>query len=605
MAAHRDNAHAITLLGRVHLAWPVVGRFKAESLLTRAGQLAPDDPEPFYYLGHVGLRLLGDDGEAISRRGLQRVLELNPRYRDAWVLWGSLYRGPAERRAGVEALSLHAGDPAADLWRAQLLIELEAYADADSLLARLAARAPRDPAPRALLAQARFEAGFDSLGNVAYDEAIGRADTDTAGILWRQVRSIASPREREVWAEAAPGARATLLREFWARRDPRVATAQNERIGEHFRRVREAHRLYGLLHPNSLYHHSRTWRSVVDHPGPVVGPGLAELGRLVRSEPPPRLPDSLPLLPAPTLGEETPNLEDGLDDRGRVYVRYGPPDDRRAWSIDGETWRYAVPGGTLQVSFARRTGAWDLGGDQVVTYFVRGEAQSARYVLATDRPSEPAPFGFAFWGAAFRGPTRWLTSFVIITDRFRVASALFGAAGHRAAFDSGAAGVQRLTAAPGEYVLAVDADSGMQHGRFRGRATLPPFTGEALAVSGVLVAPGATAAGRAAMEAAAPPRLRLPVGAPLRFYAEVYGLPLRRGAHYDISYVFERGGAGGRRVRTTISFRRETTATSATVESLVLNPGRLTAGRYGLHIEVRDPATGARAGSPPLHFELR
>jgi hypothetical protein len=241
----------------------------------------------------------------------------------------------------------------------------------------------------------------------------------------------------------------------------------------------------------------------------------------------------------------------------------------------------------------------------VVTSFVRGESPSSRYLLATDRPSEPATLCFGFWTAAFRGPTRWLTTLVLVPDQPRVASVLLGAAGGRVAFDSGSAGVRRLTAAPGEYALAVDADSGTQRGRFRGRTRLPSFSGEALAVSGLLVARGATPAERPAMEAAAPPRLRLPVGDPLRFYAEVYGLPLRRGTRYEVAYVFERTGSRRGGVHTTIAFRRETAETTTTVESLVLDPGRLVVGPYRLRLEVRDATTGARASSPPLHFELR
>ena len=194
--ARPGNPRVLTLLGRIWLAWPVFGRWKADSLFTRAGELDPDNPEPFYYLGLVGIALRGDDGEWVSRRGLTRVLAIDPLYRDAWARWLALYRGPGERREGVAARARHAGQPAPDLWRSQLLVELGEHAAAESLLAGLAARTPDDPAPRALLAQSLYETGRDTEAAPVYEAALERAGADTGSALWRQVRSAASPGER-------------------------------------------------------------------------------------------------------------------------------------------------------------------------------------------------------------------------------------------------------------------------------------------------------------------------------------------------------------------------------------------------------------------------
>jgi hypothetical protein len=48
------NARAFVLLGRVHLAWPTVGRYKAWRLFDEAARLAPDDPMPRYFQIQVG-----------------------------------------------------------------------------------------------------------------------------------------------------------------------------------------------------------------------------------------------------------------------------------------------------------------------------------------------------------------------------------------------------------------------------------------------------------------------------------------------------------------------------------------------------------------------
>jgi len=594
----------------------VFGRWKADSLFTQAAMLDPSNPEPCYYLGLVGIALRGDDGEMIARRGLTRVLELEPLYRNAWTLWSELYRGDSERREAVAALSRHAGELTPDTWRSQLLMELENYSEAESILTSLAARNPRDPVTRALLAQLLYETGRDAEAEPVYAAAVVGAAADTGAYLWRQVRSIASPTERRAWEQTAPDGRSSFLRRFWAYRKPDLTTRLNERVGEHFRRVRVARHRYGLLHPNSRYHHSRTWRNGT---GGLYGgqprPGIEEIRAQVGAEPPPDVPESL----VRTVrgadaddGDRTWNLEDNLDDRGRIYVRYGRPDDLRVWSLDAETWRYRVPGGEFQVTFARRTGAWDVSGDAVVTPFVRGEVASARYLLATDRAAAPATLSFGFWSAAFRGASQWQTEILLFADSVRTTAVLIDGDGREVARDSAMNGPLRLAAEPGRYIIALDAERGGRRGRYRGTIPLPPFTGEILAVSGILLSARRVPANRSEMARAAPARLRVPATEPLRFYAELYGLAATAGtSRYEASYVFERldGRAGaadrdGRR-RTVIGFRRDGPARRVTVESLVIDPARLPPGRYRLRLEVRDAVVDARAVSAMLEFELR
>jgi tetratricopeptide (TPR) repeat protein len=601
-----DDARALTLLGRIWLAWPVFGRWQADSLLTRAAALNPDNPEPFYYLGLVGIALGGDDGEWVARRGLTRVLALEPTYRDAWALWTRLYRGPSERRAAVAALARHAGEPAPDLWRSQLLIELKAYDEARPLLDALLARSPGSPAPNAHLAQLLYETGRDAEAAPVYETALAHADADTGGVLWRQVRSTASPGERGGYDRTPPQGRAAFFRRFWAYRTPDLRATLNGRIGEHFRRLRDARRVYALQHPNSRYFRSPVLRSFPRFGQGAPGCLLAAIGPGSRV--------TLPRAPrvAPANADETLNLEDGLDDRGRIFVRYGAPDERVACEVGSETWRYRLRQGVLQISFARRTGP-DGGGDALVTPLVPGEWEAAQWLLATDRASAPETLDFAFWTASFRGATRWQTDVLVFPDYSVAATAaLLDANGRTAARDSAAGAPLRLRAAPGRYLLALDAERGDRRGRYRSGFVLPRFAGDSLAVSGLLVTDRDAPGQREAMVAAAPSRLRLAAGRPLRFYAEVYGLASRDGvSRYDAAYVFERlGGRGvlglrGVPLPTSFAFQREQPVRRITVESLVIDPGRLPPGRYRLRLEVRDAVADERAASATLEFELR
>ena len=614
-----NDPKVLTLLGRVHLAWPVVGRFRAESLFALATRIAPDDPDPRYYLGHVGLALGADDGEAIARPALVRVLALNPDYRDAWALWLRLYRGDGDRRAALDALALHAGNPTADLKRAQLLVELRSYEEAVSLLKRLRLIRPDDPTPHALLARARFEQGRDTAGTAAYDAALRLAAYDEDSVLWHQVRSIASSAERSRYAAATPRERDAFFRFFWARRDPDLRTAANERLGEHFRRMAEAQRYFALLHPNARYYHSRFMQALWDVSSArsfSVRPSRAEIASLAGAVP------CVPELPGvrdwsafqtftPRLGEAvgegSPNLEDALDDRGRVFVRHGRPDLRLVFGGDAETWCYRRPDGWLRVTFARsRTG------DMLVTPIVAGESESARRLLETDVASPTPTLRFAFWPATFRGSDGRRTELVLFPDSAAAVAVLLDDRGLEAARDTATDRALHLAAPPGRYLLAIDAVRGERSARFRVGFSLPAYPTGELSVSSVLVATGAAPPVRAALETAAPPRLRLRAAEPMRFYAEAYGLVRAAGTvRYEAVYHFERPGRrgflglGGRARVTTIAFEREQPFAPTIIESLVIDPGRLPRGHYRLVLEIRDAVIGTRATSASLEFDLR
>lgn len=561
----------------------------------------------------MGLKLAGDDGEAIARRGLGCAIARDPDFRDAWALWSTLYRDDGDRAEMVELLARHAGHPSADLWQAGLLVELRRYVEAATLLDSLARAQPDNPAPPAWLARALYEQGRDSEASAMYDQALARARADTGEVLWRQVRSIATPGERSAYARADASGREALLRVFWASRNPDLAAPLNARVGEHFRRLAKAHRLFALLHPQSRYHHSRARRTVLGGPGVSPGIDLEAIRAGMAGQQQARAADRAVAAGVvgrlDAFGEETVNLEDGLDDRGRVLVRYGEPDERDVWSGDAETWRYARPEGEFQVTFARRTA--DGGGDEVVTPVVAGEYEAAQYLLSTDRPSLATTLRFSFWPAAFRSDTGHATELVLFPDQVRAIAALFDSSGREVARDSAANRPLHLFAPPGRYLLALDADRDGQSGRFRGAIPLPAYGSDSLTVSSLLVSSGDVAPQRPALEAAAPPALRLPADRPLRVYAEVYGLTAAAGAvRYDAVYRFERAGGGflGLRARShvsTIAFSRERAEADPAIETLVIDPGRLPRGHYRLTLEAHDTVRGKRAASAALEFDLR
>lgn len=617
LARRTDDPRALTLLGRVHLAWPAFGRYAADSLLSRAGRLAPDNPEPFYWLGHAGLALGGDDGEMTARRGLARVLALDPLYRDAWPLWLTLYRGDGERRDALRSLAAHAAHPAVRRWRALLLLESRRYGDAEAELRALAEAAHGDPAPEGLLARLLFEQGRDDEGAAAYEAALALAPGDTAEVLWRQVRSIATPAERRGWPLTAPEDRTAFLRLFWARREPDVRSSLNERLGEHFRRMARAQLQFRVLHPNSRFHRSAAYRHRMGVGGTIppdrdLDDEVTEARAAPCSAKLPGVRDAryeagMTDVVDGAGRERTLNLEDGLDDRGRILVRHGEPDARYVFGLDGETWCYVRDEGVFRVTFLR------LGGDLVVRPVRLGEAESAAHLLATDRPTmHAAALTFRFWPATFRldaGGER--TELLLFPGPVDAVAVLVDAAGRSVARDSSAQGRLRLAVPPGHYALLLDAGHDDRMGSYRGTVTLPRYGPDSLAVSGLLVAAGAPPATRDTLERAAPPGLRLAADVPMRFYAEVYGLRPAAGiVRYEARYRFERTSGGflglRRTMRTsTITFERTQPHGDLVIETLVVDPGRLPRGRYHIVLEITDRALGTRAASSVMELELR
>ncbi|HWO89898.1 MAG TPA: hypothetical protein VNL98_12205, partial [Gemmatimonadales bacterium] len=303
--------------------------------------------------------------------------------------------------------------------------------------------------------------------------------------------------------------------------------------------------------------------------------------------------------------------EDALDDRGRIWLRYGPPEQRFVHSTDAETWCYERPEGRLRVTFIRRTGGWGLSGDVVVAPVLSSEVPSARYLLSTDRPSLEATLSFSFWPATFRSVTGRGTDLYLFPDSVSATAVLLDSRGREAARDTATARALRATVAGGLYHLLVDAERGGQLGRYRGAIAVPDYHHDSLAVSSLLLAPGQVAASRSAMVAAAPAGLRLPARTPLRVYGEIYGLGRTEGmARYEVRYSFEplRGrfhGLGPRPRTTVITFVREVAHAAEIVESVVIDPGRLPPGRYRLTVQVNDLARRATATTAAVHFDLR
>jgi tetratricopeptide (TPR) repeat protein len=615
---HDRDPDALTLLGRVHLAWPVIGRFKAWHLFEQAASLRPTDPEPRYWQARVGLFLGGADGEAIARRAVQKVWELVPVYQNTWGIWTQLFRNDKHRRHAVALLSRHRGHPTADLRRAQLLIELEQWREADAVLRELIRRGHDSAWLWALRAQGALEAQDTTNGLAYYRRALERAATDSTDALWSQIAAIASLEEDSTYHATPLENRADFFRAFWARREPDLTTETNERIAEHFERLRYVRRTYSLLHPLSSFHHSPIRRALTSALAGEIALALRSSGfatTLLRGHG--RFADSLERLGMSVDVRDVPEPDSltryrrfGLDGRGLLYLRFGKPDQiylaggRNLGDI--EAWRFSVDGRSVVVPFARATAVnrFGAGGDMVLYPTNRRDLSNGIVLLDTDATSLDGDREMQVWLATFRGTGRDQHVVYLRASIDTVAAAIWDGEGREFERQRGA-GPRAFSLRSGRYAVGIDARDSEGLARIRGSVTVPWLWGDQLTLSSILVgASGQSLTTREDVARAMPGNLEFPVASPLALYTEIYNLPATSEgiAEFEVEYRFEPIGRGR---PVTFAFSRRAAAEPSLVERIVLEPDRVPAGQYRIVLTVRDRLFGVAAQTSRVDVHLR
>jgi len=614
LAAEPRDVKALTLLGRVHLAWPVVGRWEALRLFRTAAENAPDDPEPWYWKIRVGQYLGSADGESLMRSGILGVLERDPRYRNVWEYWDGVYRNPDLLLEAADLLAPHADDPGIAVRRAQLLVEAGAYELADSAIAALPANVAEDGGVWALRAQAALERDDTLAGLAYYDKAIRNAARDSLQILWHQTAPIAWPDEDSAYATLAPTERPTFFRAFWARREPDLNTAPNERIVEHFSRLRTARARYRLLHPQSRFHYSLERRTVLSsQSGRVLQAIQQDFDYFVSGVIPERSRFE-DIIQGAGLGVDVRDLPEpdsvtryrryGFDGRGLIYLRFGEPERRLISNAFGvEAWDYAVNSTRTRVVFARASA--DGGGDMVLYPTNQIELHNSAIMLERDASSLAANTDLYAWVAFFRGGLAGEQLAYVGVNADTSAAAVWDESWIETQRNRGH-GPHIFTLTRGPYVLGVDAVDGDTRGRVRAHIEVPNLWRGSLALSSLLIGPAGdtTDFTRDDIARAMPGDRRFAVGVPLALYAEVYGLSADRTgmSRFQVQYTFEPEDSGK---LVSLSFDRTARVREVTLERVVVQAGRIPPGRYRLRLTVWDQVRHRLTQSTVVPFELR
>jgi len=256
------------------------------------------------------------------RRRLGDAIIADPGYADALELWVDLNPTQDELQRVGEALEARrrAGgdDEAATLYAsATALWLLDDYGDA----ARACDAAEGvDESYRGrcrwLMTIIAAERENDEEATRQFEQALDALDDATAHLIWASARFVATKSETSNYEVLAAVDRPDFLRSFWKRRDAFPLTDENERIGEHLRRLAFARREY------ALQSNGRAYLTMHDT--------FKDLS-----------PDLTFYSSSPLFDYQT-SMPTWIDHRGLIYMRHGKPDRSTRSSIGtrSETWLF-------------------------------------------------------------------------------------------------------------------------------------------------------------------------------------------------------------------------------------------------------------------------
>ncbi len=578
-AAHdrdRSDYEATMLLADIHYQRPVIGRYEALRLYRHAANLEPDSLEPLYGVINVGRYLASDEGETIARNAIYKIWAVDPDYRDTWDLWQQFFIGESQYGRAIEILSRYVNRLDVRLRIASMFLDLNRFVEADSVARQIQADGHRDASLWAIRAEAAFANQDIKTGTSLLFTAIDSSAYDTTDYLFRQVATVANTTEVEEYAETRPGDRPSFWQAFWESREPDLTTPENERIYEHFSRLRKARHDFRLRHPYGRLAHDFAGESEFR-----VGTGAS--GWDIMTD------DSL-----------SRYRRLGMDGRGVTFMRYGEP--RIRWKDgDREGWNYDIDGVNAWITLAIDQGDYllrpiDIPFHRFEVGPTPGNPVFHDYdeIVETDRSSIVPDLELQFWAAQFRGDAG-ATSVFVRTDPEGVHARIWDA--YWVVEDSTTgAGVIELESSGGSSHIGIDFRNDDNFGSVRGDLLVHAFPEGRLKLSSLLVVPGAHPdLDRNSALSLMPVDLEFSTDSAITLFTEIYFLRAHPDGRfkYDLEYRFVPVGESDEDAIVTFEYNRDRQALPTTLESVVIDPRRIRNGEYDIIIRVTDRVTGS------------
>ncbi len=230
----------------------------ARKILDEAETLAPENANVYYYrgrtYGRVKLALFRPQTVAIEFQvqdeSYRRAIELDPKHPDAYFRLGFAFEADKDEPENAldwyfKQASVNPGHEEALYRLTFCATQLKYFHQGFALLQEIAES--QGPAANPLVdgltgqleayhyhTQGQHEQAYHAIGR--YVAVLSDIDPEKVDV-YRDLSSVASPKEAEAFREASEQERERLWQTYWAARDPDPTTRINERMVEHFRRI--------------------------------------------------------------------------------------------------------------------------------------------------------------------------------------------------------------------------------------------------------------------------------------------------------------------------------------------------------------------------------
>ncbi len=636
-------------LGRVYRQMP--GK-RMESLrqLKKASKVDPANTDVLYEIALTGFELGESSGAVIADNALTKLICQDPAYRDAYSIWHEKIRGRSQKNIKKAAnclpghIALHPElsyiwlDIAFDWFK--LFNTENCLAALDSLLKH----APEYKPQERFLLRARCLMDMDDIPGFEayYRQALKAAESEgDFKRLITEAETIFTPDEAgSLQSLESTEQVATFLGVFWRNKDFDPVTLHNERLVEHYQRLRTAERAYRILTPDGLVNNSDNYLRLVSMPGSTA-PVFSEYG----STRGPVLYDYDPLR---VFGGRGINL--GLDHRGLLYLRHGPPDEidrvfinetRDGFSLsttsNAEQWIYNQQKIVFKEGFG--TGGYLFWPAIYETFYGIADIEHALNTQTYEDPLPEKPqdyYSAAFLREDGRLDLEFYQSVKVkdsqIAQPPEAKVALYDRSLNELARDSSVSvaapspdgdlwlAINSLPVDPEDYSFGLSMALPDVRSAVKSNLHVEPISGQDLALSGIVmgVQPGEDQGvyGRGTVKILPRPSLEFGLDELIETFMEVYNLnpDSDSGREYEvrasvtlieqdrsrIGKLMEKFRLLGqeRGTELTMTFERVSTAESEVVaEHFTINASELIPGLYRLEIEVRDRRNNSRASS--------
>ena len=174
-------------------------------------------------------------------RAVDRVLELDPNYADAFRLMGNWYADfwKDYEQAIIWYTRYMALRPGDSSLRSRLGVAYLMIEDCERIMGKLLGFVRQNPNAIELMpivAQASMKQGKPDMAMEFFQDYVSKLPAEER-LLYEDIRLVSSSEEIDEFDDTPEPERAAYLKRFWNDRDPDLSTPVNERLLEHYRRV--------------------------------------------------------------------------------------------------------------------------------------------------------------------------------------------------------------------------------------------------------------------------------------------------------------------------------------------------------------------------------